>query len=167
MIFRDKLSLLRLLVRQRGGGGSAAAVQRREAWWRCWQHGGGGAGSTPVVAGLAAAAEVRWHRSVSGDSRAVGAALPPRAATVATKTPAAIAMAGALPTINNQLKAVVAMAMEMTTTTTNKMQATAAAAAAWRQRSVGVGGSVAAAVCHQRGGSRQQRGGDVPPLHHS
>jgi hypothetical protein len=50
-----------------------------------------------------------------------GAALPPRAATVATKTPAATAMAGALPTINNQLKAAAAMVMETTTTTTDKM----------------------------------------------
>jgi hypothetical protein len=50
----------------------------------------------------------------------VGAALPPRAATVATKTPAATVMAGALPTINNQLNVAAAMAMEMTTTTTNK-----------------------------------------------
>jgi hypothetical protein len=46
--------------------------------------------------------------------------LPPRAATVATKTLAATAMAGALPTINNQLKAAAAIVMETTTTTTNK-----------------------------------------------
>jgi hypothetical protein len=39
---------------------------------------------------------------------------------VATKTPAATAMVGALPTINNQLKAAAAMAMEMTTATTHK-----------------------------------------------
>jgi hypothetical protein len=37
------------------------------------------------------------------------------------KTPAATAMAGTLPTINNQLKAAAAMAMETTTTMTNKM----------------------------------------------
>ncbi len=85
------------------------------------QLGSSGAGSTPVAAGLAAAAEVWRHRSVSGGSRAAGAALPPRAATVATKTPAATAMAGAIPTINNQLKAAAAMAMETTTTATNKM----------------------------------------------
>jgi hypothetical protein len=120
-----------------------------------------------AAAGFAAAVEVWWHRSVSGGSRAVGAALPLRTATVATKTPAATAMAGALPTINNQVKAAAAMAMETTKTTTNKTQATAAAAAAWLQRSVGLGGSAAAAVCHQRGGGRQQRGGNVPPLHHS
>jgi hypothetical protein len=48
----------------------------------------------------------------------VGAALPPRAATVATKTPAATAMAGALPTINNQLKAAAAMVTETVTSTT-------------------------------------------------
>jgi hypothetical protein len=75
----------------------------------------------PEVASLAAAAEVWRHCSISGGSRAAGAALPPRAAIVATKTPAATAMAGALPTINNQLKAAGAMAMETTTTTTNKM----------------------------------------------
>ncbi len=120
-----------------------------------------------MAAGLAAAAEVWRHCSVSGSSRAVGAALPPRAATVAMKTPAATAIVGALPTINNQLKAAAAMAMETMTTTTNKMQATAAAAAAWRQGCIGVGGSAAAAVCHQRGGGGQQRGGNVPPLHHS
>jgi hypothetical protein len=40
---------------------------------------------------------------------------------VATKTPAVTAMAGALPSINNQLNVAAAMAMETTTTTTNKM----------------------------------------------
>jgi hypothetical protein len=60
------------------------------------------------------------HCSVSGGSRSAGAALPPRTTTVAMKTPAATAMAGALPTINNQLKAAAAMAMETTTTTTHK-----------------------------------------------
>jgi hypothetical protein len=50
----------------------------------------------------------------------VGAALPPRVATVAMKTPAVTAMVGALPTINNQLKAAAAMAMETTTTTTHE-----------------------------------------------
>jgi hypothetical protein len=69
---------------------------------------------------LAAAAEVWGHRSLSGGSRAAGAGLLPCAATVATKTPAATAIVGALPTINNQLNAAAAMAMEMTTTTTNK-----------------------------------------------
>ncbi len=38
----------------------------------------------------------------------------------ATKTPAATAIAGALPTINNQLKAAAAMVMETMTTMTNK-----------------------------------------------
>ncbi len=60
------------------------------------------------------------HRSISGGRRAARAALPPRAATVATKTLAATAMAGALPTINNQLKAAAAMVMETTTTMTHK-----------------------------------------------
>jgi hypothetical protein len=99
---------------------SVAAAQRWAAWQRCWQRGGGHAGSTPAAVSLAAAAEV-WQRcSISGSSRVAGAALLPRPATVAMKTPAAIAMAGALPTINNQLKAAAAMAMETTTTTTNK-----------------------------------------------
>jgi hypothetical protein len=70
---------------------------------------------------LAAAAEVWLHHSISGSSRAAGAVLPPRAATVVTKIPASTAMAGALPTINNQLKAAAAMAMEMRTTMTHKM----------------------------------------------
>jgi hypothetical protein len=60
------------------------------------------------------------HCSVSGGSRSAGATLPLRAATVATKTPAATAMAGALPTINNQLKAAAAIAMETMTTTVHK-----------------------------------------------
>ncbi len=116
---------------------------------------------------MVAAAKVWRHCSVSGGSRAVGAALLPCAAMKATKTPAVTVMAGALPTINNQLKAAAAMAMETMTSMTNKMQATAAAVAAWRQRSIGVGGSAAAAVCHQRSGSGQQQGGNVPPLNHS
>ncbi len=153
--------------RQRGSGGSVAAARRREAWRWCWQRGGGGAGSTPTVPGLAAAAEIWRHRNVSGGSRAAGAALPLRTASVATKTLAVTAMAGELPTINNQIKAAAAMAMETTTTTTNKTQATAAAAAAWWQPSIGVGGSAVVAVCHQCGGSGQQRGANVPPLHHS
>ncbi len=70
---------------------------------------------------MVVAADVWWHHNVSGNSRAAGAALPPPAATVATKTPAATAMAGALPTINNQLKAAASMAMETRTTTTHKM----------------------------------------------
>ncbi len=108
-------------------GSSSLTAVRTRRWqrgWRQWrqrqlgrsgqlgsgsgdERGGGGAGSTPAAAGLAAAAEVWRHRSVSGSSRAVGAALPPRAATVATKTPVATAMAGALPTIINQLNAAV------------------------------------------------------------
>jgi hypothetical protein len=74
-----------------------------------------------AAAGLAAVVEVWQHHSISGGSRAVGAALLLRAAPVATKTPAVTAMVGALPTINNQLKAAAAMAMETTTTTTNKI----------------------------------------------
>ncbi len=107
------------------------------------------------------------HHSISGGSRVGGTALLPRAAALATKTLAATAMVGALPTINNQLKAAAAMAMETTTTMTYKTKAMAAAAAAWQQRSIGGGSSAAAAVCHQRGGGGQQCGADVPPLHHS
>ncbi len=69
---------------------------------------------------MAAVAEVWRHHSVSGSRRVAGAALRPRAATVAMKPLVVTAMAGALPTINNQLKAAAAMAMERTTTTTHK-----------------------------------------------
>ncbi len=78
--------------RQRGGGGSAGTARRRAAWRRCRQCGSG---------------------SVSGGSKAAGAALPPRATMVATKTPTATAMAGALTTINNQLHAQRAAAAAM------------------------------------------------------
>ncbi len=114
-----------------GGGGRGVAARRRQrgndsvavvAVWR--QRGGrqhgGGVGSTMAAAGLAAAAEVWRHHSVSSGSRAGGAELPLHAATVAMKTPGAIAMVGTLPTINNQLKAAAAMAMETTTTMTHK-----------------------------------------------
>jgi hypothetical protein len=89
--------------RQHGGGGIAVAARQREVWQWCQQRGSGGTGSTPAATGLAAAAEVWRHCSISAGSRAVGAALPPRAAMVATKTLAGTAMAGALPTVNNQL----------------------------------------------------------------
>jgi hypothetical protein len=104
--------------RQCGASAAAAARQRRVAWWRCWQR--GGTGSTTAAADLAAVVEVWQHHSISGGSRVAGAALPPHTAMVATKTLAATAMAGALPTINNQLKAAAAMAMETMTTTTHK-----------------------------------------------
>ncbi len=61
---------------------------------------------------MVAAAKVWRHRSVRGGSRAAGAALPLRTTTVRTKTPAATSMAGALPTISNQLKTAGAMAIE-------------------------------------------------------
>ncbi len=103
---------------QRGGGvGSVAAVAAER-----WQRGSGG--SVAAAWGRRAA---RWlgscggslaHRGISGGSRAAGAALPPCTATVATKTPAATAMAGALPTINNQLKAAAAIATETVTSRT-------------------------------------------------
>jgi hypothetical protein len=110
---------------QRGGsvgqcGSSAAAARRRATWWQCQQRGGGHAGSTLAAAGLVAAAKVWRSCSISRGSRVAGAALPPRTATVVTKTPAATVMAETLPTINNQLKAAAAIVMETTTTTTNK-----------------------------------------------
>ncbi len=98
-------------------GGSAAAGSMATLL----AAGGGGAGSMLAAASLAAVAEVWRHCSISGGSRAAGAVLLPRTATVAMKTPVATAMAGALPTINNQLKAAAAMAMETMTTTTIKM----------------------------------------------
>jgi hypothetical protein len=63
---------------------------------------------------------------------------------VATKTPAATAMAGAQTTINNQLKATAATAMEMATMTammkTNK----------WQQHSIGGNDSTAAVAAAQQ-----------------
>ncbi len=69
---------------------------------------------------MAAAVEVWPHHSISSGSRVAGAVLLLRAAMVAMKTPAATVMVGALPTINNQLKAAAAMVMETMTTTTHK-----------------------------------------------
>jgi hypothetical protein len=108
------------------GGGSVAVVAVQQ------QRGGGGQRSGGVGSAAAASPAARRqgrrkhasggrlggcggslaHRGVSGSSRAAGAVLPPRAATVATKTLATTAMGGALPTINNQLKAAAAMATE-------------------------------------------------------
>jgi hypothetical protein len=121
-----------------GGGGRAVAARRRQrgndsvAVVAVRRQCGGGQQGGGVGSAVALAA--RWQQpawrlrrkfggnhSVSGGSRAAGAALPPRAVTVATKTPAATAMAGALPTINNQLKVAATMAMKTTTTTTHKM----------------------------------------------
>ncbi len=134
--------------RQRGGSAGSAAAVAAEQWQRGGgsvvvvavqrQHGGGGQCGSGVGSAVAAAPAAcrQWHRQhagsgqlggcgrslahcgVSGGSRAAGAALPPRAATVAMKTPTATAMAGALPTINNQLKAAAAMVIEMATSTT-------------------------------------------------
>ncbi len=83
--------------------------------------GGGGGGRTLPAAGLGAAASVWQHRGISSSSRVAGAALLPRATMVATKKPAATAMAGAQTSITNQLKAAATMAMETATTTTPKM----------------------------------------------
>jgi hypothetical protein len=68
----------------------------------------------------AAAAVWRHH----GVSSVAGAALPPRATAVAMKTPVATAMAGAQTTINNQLKAAAATAMDtgMITPTTTAIE---------------------------------------------
>ncbi len=87
--------------------------------------------------------------------------LPPRSATVATKTPAATAMAGAQTTINNQLKAATATAtataMMAVTTITMKTKATVvvAAAAARQQCKGGSNGSSATARGHFKGIPRQ------------
>jgi hypothetical protein len=92
------------------------------AWRRQQKRSGGGGGGvrTPAVASMAEASAA-WHQhGVSGGG-----------------------------TINNQLKALAAMASEtatMTATTmTIKTKATAAAAAAWRQRGGGRGGRAAGA----------------------
>ncbi len=86
---------------QHGGGGSSTATEAEAVrQWRQRQFGG-------IVAAAAAAA-----RS--------GAVLPPRVATVATKTLVATAMAGAQTTINNQLITVAATATETAMTTTIK-----------------------------------------------
>ena len=80
-----------------GGGRSAAATFSLAArWWHQDWHCGGG-----VWLGSAAAARCHWGIAAPATTTAM---LPPRAAAVAMKTPAATAMAGAQ-TINNQLKA--------------------------------------------------------------
>ncbi len=102
--------------RQCSGSMLAAVWQRQAMWWQCWQRGGsggGGGGSTPAAAGLAAAAAVCQHHGVSGGRKATRAVLLPRVATVATKTLAATAIAGAQTAINNKLKAAEATATKM------------------------------------------------------
>jgi hypothetical protein len=90
-------------------------------------------------AGRPVAARRQWHWLLPADK------LPPRAAAVATKSPAVIAMAGAQTTINNQLKLAAAMATEtMTMTAMTKNE---------KEDDGGGGGSLAAA--------RQQRGGSA------
>jgi len=82
-----------------------------------WQQGGGGGGSNVQLGSAAAASSLAaWRRRCIAASlghvrhwdmvtqAATNAMLPPHAATVAKKTPAATATAGAQ-TINNQLKA--------------------------------------------------------------
>jgi hypothetical protein len=72
---------------------------------------------------------------------AATAVLPPRAAAVAMKTPAATAMVGAQTTFNNQLKS--ATAMETATMTATKMRMeTKAKAAAEARRQCGGGGQL-------------------------
>jgi hypothetical protein len=67
-----------------------------------------------ATAGLATAVAAWRHCGVSS---LAGAALPPRTALVATKTPAVTAMAGVQTTINNQLNDLASTA----TTTTIEM----------------------------------------------
>ncbi len=77
---------------------------------------------------------------------ATTAMLPPGAATVATKAPAATAMAGEQTTINNQLKAAASMATEAAKMTAKMMtmetKAMAAAGAAEARRQRGCGGQL-------------------------
>ena len=77
-----------------------AAQRRRQAWQR-----GGGAKLDSVAAALGwqRGCTARRHRGMAAPA-ATNAVLPPRAATVAMKTPGGTAMAGAQ-TMNNQLKA--------------------------------------------------------------
>ena len=65
-------------------------------------------------------ASTRLGRGEPHHARA--AALPPRAAAVATKTPAATAKAGAQTTINNQLKSATPTETETMTATTMRME---------------------------------------------
>ncbi len=78
---------------------------------------------------------------------------------VATKTPAATAMAGAQTANNNQLKAIAATvtgtATMKATTTTMKTKVVAAAVAAWPQRS---SGSSLAAAARRQWAAQQQCG---------
>jgi hypothetical protein len=95
---------------QQGGGNSAAAAVVAVAVWRqcsAWQRGGGvklvsAAAASSLAAGLRIAASLLHHWDMAALA-ATNAVLPPRAAAVVMKTPAATAMAGAQ-TINNQLK---------------------------------------------------------------
>ncbi len=99
---------------------------------------------------------------------AATAVLPPRAATVATKTPVATAMAGEQTTINNQPKAAASTATETATMTATTMtmetKATAVAAVAEARRQhrgndqLGSGGGSLPRAQHWR---RRQRGGGV------
>ncbi len=123
---------------QLGGSMAVAGVTARGLWlWRRWQL-GGGSGSLAMAA---------WQWQLDSGSLGVAAltiatttVLLPHAAVVATKTPAATVMTGAMTTMNNQLKAAAAAATEtatMTVTTTTikaKAKAAAAAGAAWIQR---------------------------------
>jgi hypothetical protein len=114
-----------------------------------------------AAAAASAVAALRQHGSDGGLEQRVGSAtlarmavaaatpalLPPHAAMVATKTPAATAMAGSQTTINNQLETVMATAtataMMTATTRMMKTKATAAVAegAAWQQCGDGGDGS--------------------------
>ncbi len=120
-------------ARQLGGGvGSAAAAVAAAArrWRPAWQLGGSAASlaaapqqdaqrQRQLAGSTVAAATAPWQRGGGGHGRGshLTAVLPPRAAAVAKKTPVATAMAGSQTTINNQLKAVAAMAMETATMT--------------------------------------------------
>jgi hypothetical protein len=95
-----------------------------------------------AAAAFGSAAAVRSHRGMAV-AAITTVVLPPRAAAVAMKTPAATAMAGAQ-TINNQLKAVTVTATEtMTmTATTMTMETKGAAVAAEARQQRGGGGQL-------------------------
>jgi hypothetical protein len=113
------------------------------------------------------------HAAAVAAAAAAAANFLPRAAGVATKTPAVTAMAGAQTTITNQLKTVTARAMETATmrvTTTNENKGdsggsgdSGSLAAArrwwWWQRGVGGSGSAAAATAARQRWRRQFSGG--------
>ena len=100
----------RHLRQHRGGkhGSAAAAVMAAVAVTACRQHGSGSGGGCGCGRQCVASATPTGMAVVA----AATAMLPPHTTTVAMKTPAVTAMAGAHTTINNQLKAAIEKVME-------------------------------------------------------